>query len=135
MGHISVSESEMSLSDSESEDVAPAPPEKQTKPLQHPHFSGKQPKKHILPHCINVACKEEKDEKIQKLTEEAQDLKDEVRKYEIFYTFTQLRTNNDRHNATSICNASTVTLQYKHLRTKFYFDNSIRHSCISFSAM
>ena len=101
--HISVSESEMSLSDSEPEDVAPTPPQKQTKPLQHPHFGGKQPKKHILPRCINVACKEEKeekDEKIKKLTEEVQHLKDEVRKYEIFYTFTQLRTNNDRHNAT-----------------------------------
>ena len=50
-----------------------------------------------------VPCKEEKeekDEKIKKLTEEVQDLKDEVRKYEIFYTFTQLNTNNDRHNAT-----------------------------------
>ena len=114
---MSVSESEMSLSDSEPEDVAPAPPEEQTKRLQHPHFGGKQPKKHILPRCINVASKEEKGEKIQKLTEEVQHLKDEVRKYEIFYTFTQLRTNSDRHNATSICNASRVTLQYKHLRT------------------
>ena len=97
---MSVSESEMSLSDSEPEDVAPTPPQKQTKPLQHPHFGGKQPKKHIRARCINVACKEEKEEKIKKLTEEVQDLKDEVRKYEIFYTFTQLSTNNDRHNAT-----------------------------------
>ncbi|CAH3142622.1 unnamed protein product, partial [Porites evermanni] len=48
------------------------------KPLQHPHFGGKQPKKHILPRCLNVACKEEKDEKIKKLTEEVQHLKDEV---------------------------------------------------------
>ena len=69
---MSVSESEMSLSDSEPEDVAPTPPQKQTKPLQHPHFGGKQPKKHIRARCINVACKEEKeekDEKIKKLTE------------------------------------------------------------------
>ena len=85
----------MSLSDSKPEDVAPAPPQKQTKPLQHPHFGGKQPKRHILPPCINVACKEEKDEKIRMLTEEVQHLKDEVRKYEIVYTFTQLRTNNE----------------------------------------
>ena len=96
----------MSPSDSEPEDVAPTPPQKQTKPLQHPHFGGKQPKKHIRPRCINIACKEEKeekeekDEKIKKLTEEVQHLKDEVCKYEIFYTFTQLSTNNDRHNAT-----------------------------------
>ena len=42
----------------------------------HPHFGGKQPKKHDPPKCINVLCKEEKEALTDKLEDVTKTLKD-----------------------------------------------------------
>jgi len=61
----------------------------QRKPLEHPHFGGKQPKQQRAPiRCINVLCKEEKqkkDDEIAHLKEEVQQLKEDLRKYKIIF--------------------------------------------------
>ena len=52
--------------------------------LQHPHFEGKRPKQHQPPRCISVICKEEKqekDDKIIQLTEEVKKVKEELSEF------------------------------------------------------
>ena len=52
--------------------------------LQHPHFGGKQPKKHTLQKCISIVWKEEREHmrnELKKAKEELASAKDKIRKF------------------------------------------------------
>lgn len=81
----SSSESETEWSDDETEETLLKATPAQKKPLQHPHFGGKRPKKSHAPlKCINISCREEKtakDKEILRLKEKVKVLEEELRKF------------------------------------------------------